>query len=280
MNIEERLVFFPCGQSSLAGILAIPPKPNGRTVLIPWGGGAYPSSGRNRLRARMAGTLAEEGFHAFRFDYVGVGESEGVYRKPDMAAPNTEEINAACIWLTSQGLSRIMVVANCFGAWSSLMAAPMIRGLEAMAVVNAPVRRDHLQVRAAERSWRWWFTKLKSLRLRKLRSADNRARYRKLVAAKASSLAGSGERDPRFSRAVRYLLDRRIPVLLLYGDDDFRVDLELELDRGLRAAIERAGPPTRLAIVSERLEGCASLSAQAVLMKQVIPWLRELSEPH
>jgi pimeloyl-ACP methyl ester carboxylesterase len=284
-GLEERLVFFPCGALSLAGILTVPPEPNGRTVLIPWTGGTIPSSGRNRVRMRLARILAEQGFYAFRFDYQGVGESEGDFQRADMAAPNTEEIVAAGNWLTSQGLPHIVVVGLCFGAWSSLMAAPMIPGLEGMALVNSPVRRDHKEVRA---SWRWWVTRLKRPVLKKLRRPEHRAAYRRLVArhlpslvglrssAKASSSVGAVSRDKRFSRAVGYLLDRHIPLLLMYDEDqDFRADLEAEFERGLRAAIDQAGPPTRLITVSERL-GVASLSSQAALLKGVVPWLHEL----
>lgn len=282
-EIEERLVFFPCGGTSLAGILAIPAKPNGRTVLIPWGSGAFPSSGRNQVRTRLARTLATQGFYAFRFDYRGVGESDGDYQGPDMAKPNTDEIVAASEWLASQGLPRIVVVATCFGGWSSLMAAPMIRGLEGMAVVNAPVRRDHQEVR---RTWRWWASRLKRLRLWKLRSAQHRAVYRKLVFARASSLVNLRPRvtsqlslesdQTRFSDAVNYLLRLRIPILLMYGTDDFRADFEAELNRGLRVAIEKADPPTRVMIVRERLEGCANFAAQEALVEGLVPWLLEL----
>ena len=282
--IEEQLVFFPCGGTNLAGILAIPSEANGGTVLIPWGSGAFPSSGRNRIRAHLARALAAQGFHTFRFDYRGVGESDGDYRKPHLAEPNTDEILAAAAWLASEGLSHIVVVANCFGGWSSLLAAPMIPGLEGMAVVNAPVRRDHQQVRG---TWRWWASRLKKVRLGKLRSAKHRAVYRKLVATKASSLIGlrssakltgsDGSRSSKsFSQAVRYLLDHRIPVLLMYGDGDFRPDLESELDRGLRSAIEKAGPPSRLITVKGRLEGLGSLAAQEDLLNCVVPWPLEL----
>lgn len=282
---EERLVFFPCEGACLAGVLTLAPEPNGRTILIPWGAGAFPSSGRNRIRARLARTLAELGFHAFRFDYLGVGESDGEYQKPDLARPNIKEIVAASEWLTSEGFSRIVVVGHCFGGWSSLLAAPMIPGLEGMVVVNAPVRRDHKQIR---RSWRWWASRVKKLTLKKLLSAEHRAAYRKLVRANASSAMRSPSKAPstvglgpstaRFSSAVTHLLKHRIPLLLMYGDDDFRVDLEIELDRGLNAAITKAGPPTRLITVPEHLEGCASLDAQDALLKGIVPWLQELPE--
>ena len=275
-GIEERPVFFPCGSLALAGILTVPSHPNGHTVMVPWGAGAYPSSGRNRLRARWASTLAESGFYAFRFDYRGVGESEGDYQTPDLAAPNSEEILAARDWLASQGHARLLIVANCFGGWSSLAAAPMIEGLEGVALVNSPVKRDHKQVAAVKRSWRWWFTSLRKLTLSKLKDSKRRARYRRMIAAKAKSVVGAEKRDPRFTRGIRHLLDRQIPLLLVYGADDFRADLESELEMGLRSAFEEAGPTTRLLMVDERLVGCASLGAQDVLAREVMPWLDEL----
>jgi pimeloyl-ACP methyl ester carboxylesterase len=282
---QERLVFFPCEGATLAGVLTLALEPNGRTILIPWGAGAFPSSGRNRIRARFARTLAELGFHAFRFDYLGVGESDGEYQKPDLTRPNIKEIVAASEWLTSEGFSRIIVVGHCFGGWSSLLAAPMISGLEGMAVVNAPVRRDHKQIR---RSWRWWVSRVKKLTAKKLLSAEHRAAYRKLIRtnassamrsrSKAPSTVGSGVGTAHFSSAVKHLLKHRIPLLLMYGDDDFRADLESELDRGLSAAIAEAGPLTRLVMVPEHLEGCASLDAQDALLKGIVPWLQELPE--
>ena len=174
---EERLVFFPCGSFTLAGILTIPSDAYGWTVVShPWGSSTIPSSGPNRIRARLARTLADRGFHAFRFDYSGAGESDGDYPETvDMAKPRSEEIIAACDWLSSQDLPRVIVVANCFGGWSSLMAAPRIPGLEGMAVVNAPVRRDHQQVFVGDRSWRWWASKLRGLSWKKLRSRSRRA---------------------------------------------------------------------------------------------------------
>jgi pimeloyl-ACP methyl ester carboxylesterase len=287
VGVEERLVFFPSGPSNLAGVLTIPPKPNGRAVLIPWGAGAFPSSGRNRVRTRLARSFAEEGFHSFRFDYRGVGESGGDSRTPDLAAPYTEDILAACAWLAKQGLPRVVVVANCFGGWSSLMGAPNIQGLEGMALVNAPVWRDHGQVRL--RSWRWWYRNLRKFRLSKLASPERRARYRALIGATASSLresnlgakgsssVGLGSRGSRYSGAVRSLVDRGIPILLIYGDGEFRADFESELDRGLRTLIEQARPPSRLATVSERLAPF-HLGAQDLLLRELLPWLRELPD--
>jgi pimeloyl-ACP methyl ester carboxylesterase len=275
-SIEE-LVFFACGDVSLAGILAAPAHPNGLAVVIPWGGGNFPSSARNRVRARLARTLAERGFHAFRFDNIGVGESEGQYRKPDLARPNTEEILAASAFLRSRGLERQVIIGYCFGGWSTLTAAAKFQSLEAVVVLNAPVGRDHDQVLAGDGDLRWWVSKLRKLKWRDLMRADRRIRYRKMLAAKANSLVASPRAGGRkFSDGVEFLIDEHIPLLLLYGTDDSRADLEIELGRGLRARLEEAGPLTRLVTVPERLEGFASLSAQDLLIETVVPWLDQL----
>jgi len=278
-TIEERLVFFPSGKNNLAGILTVPENPNGRTVLIPWGTSTAPSSGINGVRARLARTVADEGFHAFRFDWPGVGESDGNYHAGEMSSPLIEELEAASTWLASQGLDRIVIVANCFGGWSALMAAPKLAGLEGVAIVNPPVRRDHKQVRAADQGWQWWLKRIKRFRLKKARSAEYRAQSRKLLAAKGSSMAGTGSRDKRFSNAVGHLLDRGIPILVIYGIHDFRADFESELEHGLGAAMEHAGPPTRFVTVPVRLEGFASLDSQAFLLGEVVPWLQSLPPP-
>ncbi len=276
----EELVFFPCGDISLAGILTVPVHPNGVAVVIPWGGGKFPSSAGNRVRARLARSLAERGFFAFRFDYIGVGESEGQYRIPDLAKPNTEEILAASAFLRSRGLDRQMVIAYCFGGWSTLMAAAGMDGLEGVVVLNSPVRRDHVQVRASDGDLRWWMSKLKKLKLSALMRADRRTRYRKMLAAKATSLVGFPRASAtKFSKAVGDLIDAHIPLLLIYGTDDYRADLEIELERGLRVRLEEAGPLSRLVTVLERLEGFASLNAQNLLIETVVPWLDQLPRP-
>jgi alpha/beta superfamily hydrolase len=276
MMHEEQLAFFPGDVSNLAGILTVPSAPNGIVVLLPWGAGAYPSSARNRIRTRLARALADRGFHSFRFDYQGVGESEGEYRVATMGNPYTDDVLAATTWLQSQGLDRLMIVANCFGAWSSLAAAPSIRGLEGMVLVNCPVRRDHREANAAHRPWRWWLRHLRRLRISKLRNAQIRARYRRLARSKASEIVRIRHRDVRFTQAISQLIGNRVPLLLMYGSDGFRPDFEAELDGELGAALRAAGPPTRPLFVTERVEGFATLASQNLLIETVTTWLDEV----
>jgi len=276
MTHEEQLAFFPGDNTNLAGILTVPSTSNGLVVLLPWGAGAYPSSARNRIRTRLARALADRGYHSFRFDYQGVGESDGEYRVATMGNPYTGDVLAASEWLRTQGLDRLMVVANCFGAWSSLSAAPLIRGLEGMILVNCPVRRDHKEVNAAHRPWQWWVRHVRRLRVSKLRSAQSRARYRRLVTTKAGALVRIRQKDVRFTQAISHLITDGIPLLLMYGSDGFRPDFEAELGRELGPILDSAAAPTRSLFVTERVEGFATLASQNLLIETVTSWLDEV----
>jgi exosortase A-associated hydrolase 1 len=76
MNIDERALIFPCGEDSLYGILSPVAVPCQRGVLIVVGGPQY-RVGSNRQFTLLARTLANEGIAAMRFDYRGMGDSEG-----------------------------------------------------------------------------------------------------------------------------------------------------------------------------------------------------------
>ena len=274
----ERLVFFPSGKASLAGILGVPMQPNGRTVLIPWGAGAFPSSARNRVRTRLARHLNDQGFHSFRFDYPGVGESDGEYRRGSVRFPYVDEVTDAYLWLQTQGLDRVSIVANCLGAWSSLIAAPRIPTLEALALLNPPVSQDHGQIMARQKPWGWWIKGLKRLRLSNFRSANRRASYRKLITAKAASMVGREPSDLGFRKSVEHAFDRNIPILLMYGPDGFRRDFDTALGNGLQSTLDTNKHLSRLVITEDRFEGLASLSVQDLVVREVSSWLLELGD--
>jgi pimeloyl-ACP methyl ester carboxylesterase len=157
----------------MAGILTIPPDPNGHSILIPWGAGAYPSSGRNRLRARFARYMAERGYHALRFDYTGVGESTGEYRRGNLKHPYSDEIRVAARWLVDAAPDHLMVVANCFGAWSTLTAVTELPPTEAVCLINSPLGRDHFDLRADEVSRVSPLSVMKRVTLEKLRRSGS-----------------------------------------------------------------------------------------------------------
>lgn len=272
---REELFFFPSGRHTLAGIVTIPANPIGRTAVIPWGAGAFPSSARNQLRTRLAREIAELGYHAFRFDYPGVGEADGQYQTPSLAKPFSEEIVAACQWLATQGLVRPVIIANCLGAWSTLKVLDRLPALEGFAAFNCPVRRDHEEVRVQQAGWRWWLSRLRRLRWRNLLSPTHRARYTRMVRTKAGISNAAGADGGFFSRQIETLVRSSVPIMLVYGDDGFRDDFDEALARGLGPVFDSAGPGSRPLLLSQRVEGFPTVSVQDQLVEATVSWLRE-----
>lgn len=86
MNWHEHPLIFECEGDRLVGIATRPEHPADTGVLIVVGGPQY-RAGSHRQFTLLARQLAEQGIASFRFDYRGMGDSEGEMR-------NFEAINA------------------------------------------------------------------------------------------------------------------------------------------------------------------------------------------
>jgi len=79
MPFEEQAVAIGCQGDRMVAVLNLPQEPNSRGVLIVVGGPQY-RAGSHRQFALLARYLAERGIPALRFDYRGMGDSEGEAR--------------------------------------------------------------------------------------------------------------------------------------------------------------------------------------------------------
>lgn len=77
--IQEIPVVFTCDGNRLIGLAALPDMPAEIGLLIIVGGPQY-RAGSHRQFTLLARSLAHEGFASFRFDYRGMGDSEGGFR--------------------------------------------------------------------------------------------------------------------------------------------------------------------------------------------------------
>lgn len=124
---EEGRVFW-CGDSRLVGIVTIPDVLAEVGVLILVGGPQY-RVGSHRQFTLLARSLAENGIATLRFDYTGMGDSEGDKREFD----DTEsDITAAIETLCRTGVKRVVLWGLCDGASSAMMFAhrnPKVAGM-------------------------------------------------------------------------------------------------------------------------------------------------------
>lgn len=100
-----------------------------------------PRSHRNRMWVDAARRLARAGFASFRFDYHGVGDSEGDVAFLDPSAPYCDDARAVIEHLQQAlGQRRFVLVGHCFDACTALSLMPDHSALiDGVLFIAAPV---------------------------------------------------------------------------------------------------------------------------------------------
>ena len=130
MTFEERVLQFSCHGASLLGILSLPVKSPAAGVLIVVGGPQY-RAGSHRQFTLLARTLASQGVPVMRFDYRGMGDSEGAARSFEQI---DDDLRCAIDHFFEQaaGLKTVVIWGLCDAASAALFYAhrdPRVNGL-------------------------------------------------------------------------------------------------------------------------------------------------------
>lgn len=228
MNYEEIPLTFDCDGATLVGMIHRPEEIRARGVLAIVAGGPQYRGGVGRLQVQLARTLAAAGVPVMRFDYRGLGDSEGQFRGfqdvgADLAAaartfrdkvPGMESI---VLWGGCDAASGIMINAWRMPEVSGLMIGnPWVHSHETGDAVTV---KHHYRKRILERDF--W---LKVIRLQYNplpaiavvgRSVAARIR-RKLAGGGKSGGSGADERSQPFVERMRLGMSRfKGDVLLL-----------------------------------------------------------------
>lgn len=282
---RETPVFFPAGDETLFGVLTEPStEPRGIGVLIVPTGGVPLSAGRNRWQVHLARALAAEGFHAFRFDYHGAGESTGTIPEWKLEEPFVDDVVGASQFLESIGIHRIYVVAACFGTRSALWAARHIEGLEGIAFALVQSRdfekEDTVPLRLAESKSATWYVKraLRPTVARGLFDKRRRDVYRRVIRQKVRAVRGAPANEaamhgisPHFLAPLDGILRRQLPVTLIYGteDNDYADFLEGRKGR-LGQVLDAAGDLVTVHTIEPSIRALSTVFAQ----DEVVAFLR------
>ncbi|HEY0628535.1 MAG TPA: bifunctional alpha/beta hydrolase/OsmC family protein [Sphingomicrobium sp.] len=99
--------------------------------------------GKDNLAAvRIARTLAGQGIGVLRFDFAGIGESEGPFAETSFAS-NVEDIAAACGAMAEPGWPVSVLIGHSLGGAAVLAAAGQCKTVRAVATINAPFDVAH-----------------------------------------------------------------------------------------------------------------------------------------
>jgi exosortase A-associated hydrolase 1 len=147
--LDERALSFACRGAWLYGILTLPQAAAAapaRGVLIVVGGPQY-RAGSHRQFTLLARDLAAAGIPSLRFDYRGMGDSEGALQTFENV---DDDLRAAIdrFFAEVPGMTEVVLWGLCDGASAAAMYAPQDARVAGLVLLNPWVRTEEGQARA------------------------------------------------------------------------------------------------------------------------------------
>lgn len=280
-----------------AELVAVVHEPAGPplSVTILLAGGVLPRMGVNRVLVRMADRLASAGHRVVRVDPQGLGESTGtlpdepffdLLRRVESGA-FVDDVRRTAEAVAPEDTIPLVLFGTCGGGITALRVAEQLERVTGVIAVGVPLKRSGARIppgfaRRTERR--------RALRqLAQLRHRTGSGRLRRVIRPLVWSLM------PRFSRrlpddadnwlntpllgSLRALYARRLPVSLLYGENDIVRDEIVELFLGLSRLGER--PWFELGLipaVGHQLDDPDEVDAVAVRIQEFAEQLRVPAE--
>lgn len=137
---SERFTFAGANGQQLAAELDLPPGLPRSVALF-----AHCFSCGKDLRSvkRLTARLTDQGIAVLRFDFTGLGSSEGEFADTNFSS-NVVDLLAAADWLRQNYGPPSLLVGHSFGGAAVLAAAPHIPELAAVATIGAPADPAHV----------------------------------------------------------------------------------------------------------------------------------------
>ncbi len=89
-------------------------------------------------------SLASRGYGVLRFDFTGLGESEGKFENTNFSS-NVEDLIAAADFLKKEYSAPSLLIGHSLGGAAILFAASKIPSIKAMVTINAPSSLSHVK---------------------------------------------------------------------------------------------------------------------------------------
>ena len=283
MSAFEPVSFTNARGERLHGMLHEPPAGTARGVcILLLSPGIKGRVGPHRLYLKLAGPFAAAGFHVLRFDYYGLGDSEGALAERVMAdmynsiqgGRYVEDTIAAMDWMAKHhGISRFVGSGLCGGSISALLTAQADHRVNSLLGIGLPSTleggaqnvdrfmtrgqlkqegRDYLRKFFRAESWRRFLSGKSGygLIVRAIRELVLP------VKAKPAAPAGPGavpdNANPLFAPAFRAMLEARRPILLHFSSGDrHRFNFGEKFEERYAEAIARIGHPYELNLIED-----------------------------
>jgi len=285
--MPERPITFTSGSHHLVGILHEPiaaatPR---RGVLFFSPGVQAAKAGPARSYVRLARSLASSGWCAFRFDFPGLGESEGElppsFQVDEFSPEVTRAVTTAAVqtFCREAHIDEVVFYGLCGGARTALNAAGVDGRVTGLVLLGLPLMRsgevgwpapEKLDVRGYLRKARQWVYWKRFLTLQ----SDYQFFRKALWHLVRGRLAERSRVDSGVAHNLLETLKRGQRLLFLYGDRDpfykaFQVGLQPQLSRlNGSAPVDYA-----CRIIPAASHAFPQAAAQERLIEEMLAWL-------
>jgi uncharacterized protein len=249
MTRRQPVTFENRAGQTLHAILHAPEPARSGTGVVLLSPGIKSRVAPHRLYWKMARRFSELGFPVLRFDFSGLGDSEGriedhlmadLYRGIQLGRYVDETLDAIQWFREKGGVDRVVLAGLCGGAITGLLAAARCTDVAGVLGIGLPVTLDGS---AVDKVAMMSDGQLRGVRQKYLRKVTDRSSWRRVLTFKTdfrllahslglvrrprvtavpgtgpTVLGGNG--NPAFPPALAQTLTRGVPVLLVYGGAD------------------------------------------------------------
>lgn len=137
---SEKATFLGSGGDRLAARLDLP---SGEPVAFALFAHCFTCSKDLAAATQISRRLVEQGYGVLRFDFTGLGSSEGEFANTNFSS-NVEDLVLAAAWLRDQHDAPSLLVGHSLGGAAVLVAAGRVPEVTAVATIGAPFDPAHL----------------------------------------------------------------------------------------------------------------------------------------
>ena len=137
----EKITFIGSSGNELTGVLHRPPQIAKASVLMAH---CFTCSKDLHTMTRLANALSDAGFAAFRFDFTGLGESEGDFSKKTLSGNVTDIVRAATT-LIEMGFGPYGAIGHSLGGAAVLLAAEKLKTVRSFVTIATPAEAAHVR---------------------------------------------------------------------------------------------------------------------------------------
>ena len=137
---SKKVSFTGAAGHTLAGILDLP---SGEPVAWAIFAHCFTCSKNLKAATNISRSLSSAGIAVLRFDFTGLGQSEGSFGETTFST-NVDDLVAAAGWLGEAHRSPDILIGHSLGGTAALQAAPRLSSVAAVATIGSPADPGHV----------------------------------------------------------------------------------------------------------------------------------------